>query len=97
VFLWSFIAVQVLFAAWLIAHFASSAGTSAAHDIAQHCAHGTWHGLFGSYGECARYVRNLDSAGGIGNVGAGLIVGLWLAADVILGLGYGICRLATRR
>jgi hypothetical protein len=99
VFWWVFLAVQVLFIVWLIAGLASSAGTPAAHDIAVHCAHGTWHGLFGSYAECAARVRTLDgSAGGIAMaIGPALIVGLWVAADVILGIGYRLCQLATRR
>lgn len=71
-FLWFFLAVQVIFLIWIIA------GTQSAHCDA--------HGSATANGAC--------SAGAA--IGAGLIIALWVAADVILGLIYIVYRLSTR-
>ena len=101
IFLWMFLAIQALFIVWLIVgglNAANTASTGLPHEIAQQCAHGAWHGLYNSYADCARQVRSLhNAANGIGNtIGAGLVVGIWVAVDFILGLSYLIYRMATR-
>ena len=100
-FWWVFLAIQALFIAWIITAAVTAANTAnsgLAHEIAQQCAHGTWHGLYSSYADCAKQVRSLHSAAnGIGNtIGAALVVGIWVAVDFIVGLSYLIYRLATR-
>jgi hypothetical protein len=72
IFLWFFLAVQVIFIIWIIA------GAQANHCNAQ--------GSASANGAC--------SAGTA--IGVGLIIGLWVAADVILGIGYLIYRLSAR-
>jgi hypothetical protein len=37
-----------------------------------------------------------NAAGAATAIGVGLIVALWAAVDVILGIGYGVWKLATR-
>jgi hypothetical protein len=70
VFMWSFILVQLLFVAWLIAGIATTAhGASTCTDPAL------------THAECA------SAAEVGGTIGVGLVIGLWVALDVILGIG----------
>lgn len=63
VFLWSFLAVQIVYIVWLVTGLVSAAGTSA---------------------NTAAEAAGKD----IGTtIGAALIIGLWIATDVILGIG----------
>jgi hypothetical protein len=100
VFLWIFLAIQALFILWLAAGLATKpAGPSVAAQTAQVCAHGGWRGLFTSHADCMRhYAVALNDATDTGKgIGAALIVICWFVADVILGISYGVYRLATRR
>jgi hypothetical protein len=75
IFLWVFLAIQVLFIIWLV--------TGAATQGHQHC-----QGL--SAHDCA-------AASDLGNgLAVGLIIALWAAVDIILGISYGVYRLASR-
>jgi len=96
--MWVFLGVQVIFLVWLITGLASSGNTSAGHDVAQQCGSGAWHSLYNSYQQCVKQTNDLsNAASGIGTtIGAGLVIGLWVAVDVILALSYLIYRLATR-
>lgn len=77
VFLWVFLAFQVLFLIWIIA----GAG-SASKDT----------GDCGSLSaETCQSARDAGTA-----IGVGIIIFLWAAVDVILGIGYGVYRLAKR-
>lgn len=99
VFLWVFLAVQVLFIAWIIGGLASSGGgPSAASQAAQQCANGGWQGLFQSQADCqVHYAHALNEASAAGKgIGVALIVVFWIVVDFFLGLGYGIYRLASR-
>ena len=75
VFLWAFLAIQILFIMWLV-----SAGTTTDHAVT-HCT-----GV-----DC----KGATEAGPA--IGIGLIVVFWMIADVILGVCYGVYKLATRR
>lgn len=99
VFLWFFLAVQVLFLVWIIAGTASAShGASAAAEAAKYCANGGWQGLFSSQADCDKhYAVALNDAGNIGTgIGIALVVIVWMVTDFFLGLGYGIYRLASR-
>lgn len=99
VFLWVFLAVQVLFIAWIIGGLASSSGgPSAASQAAQQCANGGWQGLFQSQADCqVHYAHALNEASAAGKgIGVAIIVVFWMIVDVILGVSYGIYRLASR-
>lgn len=75
VFLWFFLAVQLIFLIWIISS-ASSAGGGSCNGLSAH--------------DCA-------SAHDMGNaIGFGIQVILWVALDFLLGLTYGIYRLARR-
>jgi hypothetical protein len=101
VFMWFFFAVQALFLIWLIVGLASSgSGTSTtiAQQVASSCDHHAWYPLFKSQADCARSLsRTYNDAHDAGTgFAVALLIGLWIAVDFFLGLGYGIYRLATR-
>ena len=100
VFLVFFLLVQVLFLIWLIAGIASTSHTGAdahAQAVAQ-CSGTQWQPLYKSYSDCVTQLGNLyNNASDAGKgIGAGLVIGLWVAADVILGIGRFVV-LFTRR
>lgn len=100
VFLWVFLAIQVIFIIWIIAGAASNpAGPTTAQQAAQQCAGGGWQGLFKSQADCqVHYAHALNEASAAGKgIGVALIVIVWIVVDFFLGLGYGIYRLASRR
>ncbi|MET8676580.1 hypothetical protein ABZW18_02990 [Streptomyces sp. NPDC004647] len=80
VFLWVFLAVQLLFLVWIITGAASSSGTPA------ECS-----GLTGDDLQLCKDANDVGTA-----IGVGLIVVLWVAADFILAMTYLIYRLARR-
>ncbi|WP_405526407.1 OPT/YSL family transporter [Streptomyces canus] len=81
VFLWIFLAVQILFLIWVITGAASGSGTP------EECR--------GLTGDDLKLCEDANDAGTA--IGVGLIIGLWAAVDVILGFTYVVYRLATRR
>ena len=62
------------------------------------CYHHNWWPIFKSQADCVtHYGGALTSAGNVGKgLGAALIVLLWVVVDVILGVSYGVYKLATR-
>lgn len=100
VFMWTFLAIQVIFLIWVITGIASGHGTgSSAHQQAlQYCAGDGWQGLFKSYSDCVTHYGNgLNTAGEAGTaIGVGLIVVLWVVVDVILGIGRFVVLFARR-
>jgi Protein of unknown function (DUF2510) len=99
VFLWVFLAIQALFIIWIIFGLHSAAGSSnPAADAARYCANGQWYPLFKSQADCTQhYGGALADAKDAGTaIGVGLVIALWVAVDVILGISYGIYRLARR-
>ena len=98
VFLWVFLAVQALFIAWLIIATATVHTGPTAAQLAQGCYSHNWWPLFKSQADCVQhYGGALNSAGTAGKaIGIGLVVMFWCVVDIILGIGYGVYRLATR-
>ena len=81
IFLWVFLAVQILFLVWII----GGAGSADLPDCT---------GLKGNkLNNCE--VESAGGAIGTG-IGVMLIVGLWCVTDFLLGVGYAIYRLAKR-
>jgi hypothetical protein len=100
VFMWVFLAVQVLFLIWVITGVASHpAGPSASAQAAQQCANGGWQGLFKSQADCNQhYAVGLNDASNLGKgLGVALIVVFWCVVDFLMGVTYLIVRLARRR
>ena len=84
VFLWVFLTIQALFLVWLIAGIAG-----AAHGIPAYCHQGTHSQFIG--------VKGCTEASQTGAaLGAAAIIVFWVILDIILGISYGIYRLATR-
>lgn len=81
VFLWIFLAIQILFLIWVITGAASGSGTP------EEC-----RGLTGDDLELCEDANDVGTT-----IGVGLVIGLWAAVDVILGFTYVVYRLATRR
>ena len=78
-FVWVFLAIQVLFVIWVIA------GAASGHSAAVNC-----HDQYLTRSQCA----SATEAGAA--IGVGLIVVFWAVVDVILGVSYGVWRLARR-
>lgn len=79
VFLWVFLAIQVLFLIMVITGGSSNSDPDCTGYTAEQC-------------------KSLDDAGDAGTaIGVGLLIALWAAVDVILGVTYGIYRLAKRK
>jgi hypothetical protein len=100
VFPWLFLLANVGFLIWLIAGIAggSSSGADAHAQAIAQCSGNQWQGLFKSYQDCVTHYGNgLNAASDVGKgIGAALIIGLWVAFDVIVGGIYLVFRLATR-
>jgi hypothetical protein len=88
VFMWTFLAIQTIFIGLIVLYATESTGPSHA-EVVQGCANGAWQGLFKSYHDCMiHYAAGLNGAGHAGQaIGIGLVIFLWVAADVILGVG----------
>jgi hypothetical protein len=100
VFLWVFLAIQVLFIVLIVTQIAAHpAGPTAAQQAAQTCANHGWYPLFKSQADCNQhYAVALNDAGNVGKgIGVVVIVIIWIVVDFFVGLGYGIYRLASRR
>jgi hypothetical protein len=97
-FLWVFLAIQALFIIWIIVGVTTVHTGPTQAQLAQGCYNGNWYPLFKSQADCVQhYGGALKDAGNIGKgIGVALLTGLWVAVDVILGIGYGIYRLARR-
>jgi len=98
VFLWVFLAVQALFIAWIIVGVATVHTGPTQAQLTQGCYNHNWYPLFKSQADCVQhYGGALRDAGNAGKaIGVGIIIAFWVAVDVILGISYGIYRLARR-
>lgn len=98
VFMWFFLVVQAIFIIWLIVGLATVHTGPTHADLVAGCYHGAWQPLFKSQADCVKhYGGALNDAGTAGKaIGVGLVIALWVAVDVILGVTYMIYRLATR-
>jgi uncharacterized membrane protein len=70
-----------------------------AHDVAKSCNNGHWQGLFRSHADCVKHFAvGLHDAQNLGTgIATSLVVIVWVVVDFLLGITYGIYRLATRR
>ena len=92
IFMWFFLTIQAIFIAWLISGIASAAHGIPADAHAQalaYCKGNGWSPLFKSYQDCiVHYANGMRGAAEVGStIGAGLVIGLWVVTDVILGIG----------
>jgi hypothetical protein len=96
VFMWTFLAIQAAFLAWVLsAAFASTAASPA--DIAQMCGHHAWWPLWKSYQDCAAH-SGVVAAHDVGKgIAISLQIILWVVVDVILGIGRFVVVTARRR
>ena len=98
VFLWIFLTVQALFIIWIIAGSASH-GPDTGTQVAQLCDNHAWYPLYNSQADCVKSGGALLA--GASDVGKGLAIGLivvfWVVVDFLLGVSYGVYKLATRR
>jgi hypothetical protein len=99
IFMWSFLALQALFVAWIIVAIATAHNGPDLATVHRGCDAGAWQGLFKSHADCmTHYASGLQQAGDAGTaIGIGLVIGLWVAADVILGIGRLVVVLARRK
>jgi hypothetical protein len=97
-FMWTFLAIQAIFVGLIVLYATESTGPSHA-EVLQGCAKGAWQGLFKSYHDCmVHYAAGLNGAGHAGQaIGIGLVIFLWVAADVILGVGRLVVLSSRRR
>lgn len=99
VFMWFFLAVQVIFLVWLITGIAGTghSGADAHAQAVLYCARNSFG--YSSRAACiTQYGNTLNAASDAGKgIGAGLIVALWVAVDIILGIGRIVVVLARRR
>lgn len=97
--MWSFLIIQALFLLWIITGLATTHTGPTAADIAAGCDNGAWQGLFQSHADCVvHYGHALGEAGNVGKgIGVALIIVLWVAVDVILGVSRLVVVTARRR
>jgi hypothetical protein len=89
VFMWCFIALQAVFLAWVITGISTANNAPSAAEVHKGCDNGAWVGLFQSHADCmTHYAAGLSQAGNAGTaIGVGIVIALWVACDVILGIG----------
>ena len=96
VFMWTFLAIQAAFLAWVLSVAFASTGASPA-DIAQTCGNHAWYPLWKSYNDCAAH-SGVVAAHDVGKgIALFMQIGLGVAVDVILGVGRLVVVFARRR
>jgi len=98
IFLWVFLAIQALFILWIVVGIATVHTGPTHAQLVSGCYNHNWFPLFKSQADCVKhYGGALNDAGTAGKaIGVGLIVAFWFVVDVILGVSYGVYKLATR-
>jgi hypothetical protein len=91
VFLWVFLAIQVIFIIWIITGASSGGGINA--SVVAQC-HQQAAGMGMTQAQCVSFLGGASKAGTA--VGVGLIVVVWVIVDFLVALTYGIYRLARR-
>jgi hypothetical protein len=92
IFLWVFLAIQVVFIIWLIAGTASTGGGINASVVAQ--CHDQAAGMGMTQAQCVSFLGGAAKTGTA--IGAAVVVIVWVVVDFLVGLTYGIYRLARR-
>lgn len=93
-----FLAIQAIFVLWLVVGIAT-VHTGASHaQIVSQCYNHAWFPLYKSQADCVTHFGGaMNDAGTAGKaIGIGLIIAFWMVVDVILGVSYGVYKLATR-
>jgi hypothetical protein len=87
------------FLIWIIWGLATVHTGPSTSEIANLCGNGQWQGVFTSYRDCVVHGANgLQAAGDIGKgIGLAFVIGLWVAVDIILGIGRLVVVFARRR
>ena len=98
IFMWVFLAIQVLFVVWVIGGIMSHTGATTA-EVNAGCLHGAWQGLFQSQQDCLVHYRNgLNQAATAGTaIGVGIVIVFWAIVDIILGIGRWVVLSSRRR
>jgi len=98
IFLWVFLAIQAIFILWLVVGIATVHTGATQAQLASGCYNHNWYPLFKSQADCVQhYGGALNDAGTAGKaIGIGLVIAFWCVVDVILGVSYGVYKLATR-
>lgn len=91
-FLWFFLAIQLIFIIWLAVGVGDATGTL--QDCSGLSREVPPDEIMSPYDECQ--IENAGTETGTA-IGAGLVIGLWVAVDFILAVSYGIYRLAKRK
>lgn len=91
IFLWVFLAIQVIFIIWIITGASTGGGINA--SVVAQC-HNQAAGMGMSQAQCVSFLGGASKAGTA--VGVGLIVVVWVIVDFLVALTYGIYRLARR-
>lgn len=96
--MWVFFAIQAIFIIWLVVGLATVHTSPTQAQLTSACYNHSWWPLFKSQADCVtHYGGALTDAGNVGKgIGAALIVVFWVVVDMILGITYGVYRLATR-
>lgn len=92
IFLWFFLALQAVFIIWLIAGTATTGGSINATVVAQ-CHHQAA-GMGMTQAQCVSFLGGASKTGTA--LGAATVVIVWVVVDFLVGLTYGIYRLARR-
>ena len=92
IFLWFFLALQAVFIIWLIAGTASAGSGINASVVAQ--CHSQAVGMGMTQAHCVSFLGGAAKTGTA--LGATAIAVVWVIADFVVGLTYGIYRLARR-
>jgi hypothetical protein len=96
IFMWTFLGIQAALAIWLASVLFAGTGASPA-DIAQMCGNHGWYPLWKSYSDCAAH-SGVVAAHDVGKgIAVTLLIALWVALDVILGIGRLVVVFARRR
>lgn len=99
IFLWTFLSVQAIFLLWIVVGVIGNSHGAPSADVHKVCDNGGWRVLFTSHADCmTHYAHALTQAGEAGTaIGVGLIIALWVAVDIILGVGRLVVVTSRRR
>lgn len=92
IFLWVFLAIQVIFIIWLVTGIQGNA-TSINPSVVAQCHHQAA-SMNMTQAQCVSFLGGAAKTGSA--VGAALVVIVWVIVDFLLGITYAIYRLASR-
>jgi hypothetical protein len=92
IFLWVFVAIQVIFIIWLVVGTASTGSSINASVVAQCHQQAASMGM--TQAQCVSFLGGASKTGTA--LGAAVIVMVWVVVDFLLAVTYGIYRLARR-